>query len=168
MEVPTEAIREVRERTSAGILECKDALLEASGNIEKAIEDLRCRGSAIAEKKAGRITSKGIIEAYIHHTAQIGALVEVNCETDFVAHTDEFKQLAHNLAMQVAATSPQFITVAEIPADEELDSKAVCLLLQPSIKEPDRTVEEIVAETIAKVGENIKVRRFVRFELGCS
>jgi elongation factor Ts len=168
MEVPTEAIREVRDRTSAGILECKDALLEASGDIEKAIEHLRRRGSAIAEKKAGRVTSKGTIETYIHHTAQIGALIEVNCETDFVAHTDEFKQLAHNLAMQVAATSPKFITVAEIPTDEELDPQAVCLLLQPSIKDPDRTVEEIVAETIAKVGENIKVRRFVRFELGCN
>lgn len=168
MEVPTEAIREVRDRTSAGILECKDALLKASGDIEKAIEDLRCRGSAIAEKKAGRVTSKGIIETYIHHTAQIGVLVEVNCETDFVAHTDEFRQLAHNLAMQVAATSPQFITVEEIPADAKLDPQAVCLLLQPFIKEPDRSVGEIVAETIAKVGENIKVSRFARFELGCS
>jgi len=167
MEVSTEAIKEIRDRTSAGILECKMALLKAGGDVEKAIEVLRCRGLAIAEKKTGRITSKGIIEAYIHHTGQVGALIEVNCETDFVAHTDEFKQLAHNLAMQVAATSPQFITAEEIPADAELDPQAVCLLHQPFIKEPDRTVREIIAETIAKVGENIKVHRFARFELGC-
>jgi len=167
MEVSAEAIKEIRGRTSAGVLECKDALLETDGDIEKAIEALRCRGLAIAERKAGRITSKGVIEAYIHHTGQVGALVELNCETDFVAHTDEFRQLAHNLAMQVAAVSPQFITAEEIPADVELDPQAICLLLQPFIKEPDRTVGEIIAETIAKVGENIKVRRFVRFELGC-
>ena len=167
MKVSTQAIKEVRDRTSAGILECKDALIKTDGDIEKAIEVLRCRGLTIAEKKAGRITSKGVIEAYIHHTGQVGALVEVDCETDFVAHTDEFRQLAHNLAMQVAATSPQFITAEEIPADIELDPQAVCLLLQPFIKEPDRTVGEIIAETIAKVGENIKVPRFARFELGC-
>jgi len=167
MEVSTRVIKQVRDRTSAGILECKNALLETGGNVEKAIEALRYRGLTIAEKKAGRITSKGVIEAYIHHTGEVGALVEVNCETDFVAHTDEFKQLAHNLAMQVVATSPQFITAEEIPADAELDPQAVCLLHQPFIKEPDRTVREIIAETIAKVGENIKVRRFARFELGC-
>ena len=167
MEVSTKVIKQVRDRTSAGILECKNALLETGGNVEKAIEALRYRGLTIAEKKAGRITSKGVIEAYIHHTGEVGALVEVNCETDFVAHTDEVKQLAHNLAMQVVATSPQFITAEEIPADAELDPQAVCLLHQPFIKEPDRTVREIIAETIAKVGENIKVRRFARFELGC-
>jgi len=167
MDVSTKVIKQVRDRTSAGILECKNALLETGGNVEKAIEALRYRGLTIAEKKAGRITSKGVIEAYIHHTGEVGALVEVNCETDFVAHTDEFKQLAHNLAMQVVATSPQFITAEEIPADAELDPQAVCLLHQPFIREPDRTVREIIAETIAKVGENIKVRRFARFELGC-
>ena len=167
MEVSAEAIKEIRDRTSAGMLKCKDALLETGGNVEKAIEALRCRGLAIAERKAGRITSKGLIEAYIHHTGEVGALVEVNCETDFVAHTDEFKQLAHNLAMQVAATSPQFITAEEIPAETESAPEAVCLLHQPFIKEPDRTVKEIIAETVAKVGENIKVRRFARFELGC-
>ncbi len=167
MDVSTKVIKQVRDRTSAGILECKNALLETGGNVEKAIEALRYRGLTIAEKKAGRITSKGVIEAYIHHTGEVGALVEINCETDFVAHTDEFKQLAHNLAMQVVATSPQFITAEEIPADAELDPQAVCLLHQPFIREPDRTVREIIAETIAKVGENIKVRRFARFELGC-
>jgi len=167
MKVPAAAIKEVRDRTEAGILECKDALLEAGGDIEKAIEILKCRGLAIAKKKTGRIANQGLIEAYVHHTRQVGALVEVNCETDFVARTDEFRQLAHDLAMQVAATAPQFITAEEIPAEAELDPQEACLLLQPFIKEPDKTVEGIVAETIAKVGENIKIRRFTRFELGC-
>jgi len=128
---------------------------------------LKCRGRAIAGKKAGRIANEGVIEAYVHHTGRVGALVELNCETDFVARTDEFRQLAHDLAMQVAATSPQFITAAEIPAGAELEPQEACLLLQPFIKEFDKTVEDIIAETIAKVGENIKVRQFARFELGC-
>ncbi|MCD6599039.1 MAG: translation elongation factor Ts [Dehalococcoidia bacterium] len=166
MAISTEVIKEVRERTNAGILDCKNALLKANGDIEKAIENLKNRGLVIAEKKAARITNKGIIETYIHHTGQIGVLIEINCETDFVAHTDEFKQLAHDLAMQVAAAHAQFVTVEEIPEDVELDPKEVCLLLQPFVKNPDRSVEEVIAETIGKVGENIKVRRFVRFELG--
>jgi len=164
MKIPTEAIKEVRGRTDGGILECKNALLEASGDIEKAIEILKRHGLTIAERKKERIASEGVIEAYIHHTKQIGALVELNCETDFVAHTDEFRELARNLAMQVAATSPQFITVEEMPS--EADPETHCLLSQPFIKEPAKTVQEIIAETIAKVGENIKVRRFARFELG--
>jgi len=167
MKVSAKAIKEVRDRTEAGILECKDALLEAGGDIGKAIKVLKCRGHAIAKKKAERIANEGVIEAYVHHPGRIGALVELNCETDFVARTDEFRQLAHDLAMQVAATSPQFITAAEIPTEAELEPQEACLLLQPFIKEPDKTVEEIIAETIAKVGENIKVRRFARFELGC-
>jgi len=167
MEMSTEVIKEVRGRTNAGILECKNALLKTDGDIEKAIVNLRSRGLAIAEKKAARITSKGIIETYIHHTGQIGVLVEINCETDFVAQTDEFKELAHDMAMQVAAAHPQFVAEAEIPADTDLDPKEVCLLLQPFIKDPDKSVEEIISETIGKVGENIKIRRFVRFELGC-
>jgi elongation factor Ts len=167
MKFPTEALKEVRDRTSVGILECKDALLEADGSIDKAVEILRGRGLAVAEKKLGRATTEGIIEAYIHHTSRVGALVEINCETDFVAHTSEFRELAHNLALQVAATSPQFTSAEEIPAEEELEPQAACLLLQPFIKEPGKTVQEIIAETIAKVGENIKVRRFARFELGC-
>jgi len=167
MEMSTAVIKEVRGRTSAGILECKNALLKTDGDIEKAIANLRNRGLAIAENKAGRITSKGIIETYIHHTGQIGVLVEINCETDFAAHTDEVKELAHDMAMQVAAAHPQFVAETEIPADADLDPKEVCLLLQPFIKDPDKSVEEIIAETIGKVGENIKIRRFVRFELGC-
>ncbi len=166
MKISTEAIKEVRDRTNGGVLECKNALLETSGNIEKAIEILKSRGLAIAEKKKERVASEGVIEAYIHHTKRIGVLVELNCETDFVAHTDEFRELARNLAMQVAATSPQFITVEEVPSETEIDPQTHCLLSQLFIKEPAKTVQEIIAETIAKVGENIKVRRFVRFEIG--
>jgi len=167
MKISTEAVKEVRNRTTAGILDCKSALLEADGDVGRAIEVLKRRGLAIAEKKKERIVSEGIIEAYIHHTRRIGALVELNCETDFVARTDEFRELARNLAMQVAATSPQFISAEEMPSRTELDPQTACLLSQPFIKAPSRTVQEIVTETIAKVGENIKVQRFARFELGC-
>jgi elongation factor Ts len=164
MKISIGAVKELRNRTSAGVLECNDALSEAGGDIEKAIEILKHRGLAIAEKKKDVTVTEGVIEAYIHHTKRIGALVELNCETDFVAHTDEFKGLARDLAMQVAALSPQFITSEEIPP--EIDPQAACLLSQPFIKEPSKIVQEIIAETIAKVGENIKVRRFARFELG--
>jgi elongation factor Ts len=167
MKISTEAIKKVRERTSAGMLDCKHALLKAGGDAERAVEALKSRGFAIAEKKGERIASEGVIDAYIHHNRKLGALIELNCETDFVAHTDEFRQLAYDLAMQVAATSPQFITAEEMPAESGLDPKVVCLLQQPFIKDPDRTVGEIVADTIARVGENIKVRRFARFEPGC-
>ncbi len=167
MKVSAETVKEIRNRTNAGMLDCRDALLEAGGDTERAIEALKSRGLAIAEKKKERITSEGVVEAYIHHTNRIGALVELNCETDFVASTEEFKELAHNLAMQVAATSPQFITAGEISAETKIDPQTHCLLSQPFIKEPEKTVQEIIAEVIARVGENIKVRRFARFELGC-
>ncbi len=167
MRISTEVIKRVRNRTSAGVLDCKSALLEAEGDVEKAVDALRRHGLAIAEKKGEHTTSEGVVDAYIHHNRKVGALVELNCETDFVAHTDEFRQLAYNLAMQVTATSPQFITAEEMPEDSELDPKVVCLLQQPFIKEPDRTVQEIIVDTIARVGENIKVRRFARFEPGC-
>jgi elongation factor Ts len=107
-----------------------------------------------------------LIEAYIHTRGKIGAMVEVNCETDFVAHTGEFKELAHHLAMQVAAMSPQFITEEEVPKGADLEPQSACLLLQPYIKSPDKTIQDIINETIAKVGENIRVNRFVRFEMG--
>jgi len=166
MKISIEAVKELRSRTNAGVLECNKALLEASGDVEKAIEILEHRGLAIAEKKKDVAVAEGVIVAYIHHTRRIGALVELNCESDFVAHTEEFQRLAHDLAMQVAATSPQFITSEEMPSETEVDPQAACLLSQPFIKEPDKTVQEIIAQTIAKVGENIKVRRFARFELG--
>ena len=166
MKISVEAVKELRNRTNVGILECNKALLEVGGDIEKAIEFLKQRGVAIAEKKKDVAVTEGIIEAYIHHTKRIGALVELNCETDFVAHTDEFKELAHDLAMQIAATSPLFITSEEMPPEAEIDPQAACLLSQTFIKDLNKTVQEVVAETIAKVGENIKVRRFSRFQLG--
>jgi len=147
-------------------MECRNALLETEGDMEKALQCLRERGFLKAEKKAKRSASQGVIEAYIHTGGRIGAMVEVNCETDFVARTDEFKELAHRLAMQVAALSPQFISEEEIPKGADIEPQATCLLLQPYIKEPDKTVQDIIIETIAKVGENIKVSRFTRFELG--
>jgi elongation factor Ts len=166
MKISVETVKELRNRTNVGIADCNKALLEVGGDIEKAIEFLKQRGVAIAEEKKDLATTEGVIEAYIHHTKRIGALVELNCETDFVARTAEFKELAHDLAMQIAATSPQFLTSEEMPPEAETDPQTVCLLSQPFIKEPDKTVQEIITETIAKVGENIKVRRFARFELG--
>jgi len=166
MKISVEAVKELRNRTSVGIADCNKALSEVGGDIEKAVEFLKQRGIAIAEEKKDVAATEGVIEAYIHHTKRIGALVELNCETDFVARTAEFKELAHDLAMQIAATSPQFLTSEEMPPETETDPQAACLLSQPFIKEPTKTVQEIIAETIAKVGENIKVRRFARFELG--
>jgi elongation factor Ts len=166
MKISVEAVKELRNRTNVGIADCNKALLEVGGDIEKAIEFLKQRGVAIAEEKKDVSATEGVIEAYIHHTKRIGALVELNCQTDFVARTAEFKELAHDLALQIAATSPQFLTSEEMPPEAEIDPQAACLLSQPFIKEPTKTVQEIIAETIAKVGENIKVRRFARFELG--
>ncbi len=162
-------VKALREKTSAGVLDCRQALLNTDGDIQEALELLRQRGLAIAEKKASRTVGQGIIEAYVHHGGQIGAMVEVNCETDFVAHTSEFKELAHNLALQIAAMSPTFISSEEESSTEgegEEDPQKTCLLLQPFIKDDSKSVKELIAETIAKVGENIKVRRFARFELG--
>ena len=170
MEVSTTTIKDLREKTGAGIMDCKKALLEAKGNIEKAVEILNERGIALASKKAERAVDQGVIEAYVHPGGRIGVLVEVNCETDFVARTAEFKELAHNLALQIAAMCPQFISQEDMAQEPEIeadtDAKTACLLLQPYIKDPEKTIQDIVTETIAKVGENIKVRRFVRFELG--
>jgi elongation factor Ts len=166
MKISVEAVKELRNRTNAGIADCNRALLAVGGDIEKAIELLKQRGAAIAEKKKDAVASEGVIEAYIHHTKHVGALVELNCESDFVARTDEFRKLARDLAMQIAATSPRFISSEEMPPETEAEPETVCLLSQPFIRDPDRTVQEIVTETIAKLGENIKVRRFARFELG--
>jgi elongation factor Ts len=165
MKVPIEIVKELRSRTNAGLLECNKALLEANGDLEKAVEILRQRGLTVAEKKKERKVAEGIVEAYVHHNKRVAALVELNCETDFVARTGEFQMLAHDLAMQVAATSPLYVSSEEIPPGTDVDPQ-VCLLNQLFIKDPGRTVQDVIAETIAKVGENIKVRRFVRFELG--
>lgn len=162
--VSAKQIKELRERTGAGIMDCKKALEETGNDIAAATEILRQRGLAKAEKKAQREARQGLVQAYIHTRGRIGALVEVNCETDFVAQTDVFQELAHNLAMQVAATEPSLIVAEDAP--EGVDPSEACLLSQPFIKDPDKTVHDIIAETIAKVGENIQVRRFARFELG--
>ena len=164
--ISIELIKELRARTSAGISDCKNALNKTQGNIEAAIEVLRERGRLIAEKKSGRDPEEGLIEAYIHHSNHVGVLLELNCETDFVAKTDDFKQMAHNLAMQVAAMSPQYLSSDDLKDEEELDPKQVCLLEQPFIKDPGKTVKDVISEAIAKVGENIKIRRFSRYELG--
>ncbi len=166
MQISTAVVKELRRKTGAGVIDCKKALLEAEGKLEKAAEILNQRGLALARKKADRTADQGIIEAYVHQGGQIAVLVELNCETDFVARTDEFKELAHNLALQIAAMSPQFISPEDMPQETDTDPQMACLLLQPFIKDPNKTVQDIITETIAKVGENIKIRRFVRFELG--
>jgi len=170
VKIPIETVKEVRSRTNVGIADCNKALLEVGGDVEKAIEFLKQRGAAIAEAKKDEVATEGIVEAYIHHTKRVGSMVELNCETDFVARTPEFKELAHDLAMQVAASAPQFLTSEDMPAETEAETETetetVCLLSQPFIKDPTRTVQDIITETIAKVGENIRVRRFARFELG--
>jgi len=166
LKIPTVRVKELRDQSGAGIMDCRNALIEVQGDMAKALEILKQRSLFQAQKKANRSVNQGIIEAYIHIGGRIGAMVEVNCETDFVARTGEFKELAHHLAMQVAAVPPQFISKEEVPEGADIEPQAACLLLQPYIKDPDKTVQEIITETIAKVGENIKVNRFARFELG--
>jgi elongation factor Ts len=166
LNIPTDKVKELREQSGAGIMDCRKALIEAEGIIEKALEILKERNLLKAEKKSKRATSEGRIEAYIHAGGRIGAMVEVDCETDFAARTDEVKELSHCLAMQVAAMSPQFISPEEVPEGTDIEPEAACLLLQPYIKDPGMTVQDTINQTIAKVGENIKVSRFARFELG--
>ncbi len=173
----TSQVKELRERTGAGIMDCKRALEETGGDLERAAAAIRQQGLAKAEKKSGRVAQQGVIEPYIHGAGRIGAIVEVNCETDFVARTEDFRGLAHDLAMQVAATSPRYVSEDEIPAEAmpELEREygsrqraleAVSLLDQPFIKDGKQTVRDLVREQIAKLGENIVVRRFARFEVG--
>jgi elongation factor Ts len=159
-------VKQLRELTGAGVMECKRALEETNGDIGRAAELLREWGAARAEKRAAREASQGLVEAYIHAGGRVGALVEVNCETDFVARTDTFKDLAHDIAMQVAAMEPLSVSQEDLPEGAEGDPKDLCLLQQPFIKDAGRTVEDVIKEAIAKTGENIRVRRFVRFELG--
>lgn len=166
MKIPTDTVKELREQSGAGIIECRNVLLETEGDIEKALQVLKQRSLFKAEKKRKRSASQGLVEAYIHGGGRIGAMIEVNCETDFVARTDEFKELAHNLAMQVVAQDPQFLSGEEAPEGTEGEAQTICLLLQPYIKNTDMTVQDLINETIAKVGENIKVSKFARFELG--
>jgi elongation factor Ts len=166
LEVTTAMIKELREQSGAGIMDCRSALMECDGDTEKALDFLKEKGLLKAQKKSERTTGQGLIESYIHTAGRIGAMIEVNCETDFVARTEEFKGLAHCLAMQVAALTPKYVSEEEIPEGEEVDPKEVCLLSQPYIKDPTMTVKDVIVEAIAKVGENIQVGRFVRYELG--
>ena len=167
MEISITSIKELREQSGAGIMDCRRALTKCEGDMEKALEDLKEMGCLKAAKKEERATEKGLVEAYIHVGGRIGAMVEVNCETDFVARTDVFKELAHNLAMQVAAMCPEYISEEDIPEDTEVeDIEAACLLKQAYIKDQTMTVKDVIVEAIAKTGENIKVSRFTRFELG--
>ena len=189
-------VKKLREMTGAGMMECKKALQQADGDFDRASDILRERGLAQAAKKAGREANEGLIESYIHLQGRIGALVEVNCETDFVANTPDFHTLAHDIAMHVAATNPRFVSRDQVPAEEleherrvlsaqaenegkpaaiiekmvtgrmEKFYKEVCLLDQPFIKNPDLTVDQLLKEHIARLGEHIVVRRFVRFERG--
>lgn len=167
MQISTDRIKELRDQTGAGILDCRNALLETAGNSEKAVQLLKEKGLLQAKKTAEkeRVTAQGLVEAYIHTNGCLGAMVEVNCETDFVARLQEFKDLAHNLAMQVAALSPQFISKEEIPAGADVEPETACLFLQPFIKDPTRTIQDLVNEVIAKTGEKIRVKRFCRFAL---
>jgi len=175
--ITTEMIKALRDKTGAGIMDSKRALQETDGNIDKAMDFLRQQGLAKAGKKADRTANEGAIQTYIHGQGRIGAMVEVNCETDFVARTEDFKSLAYDVAMQVAAMSPRYTTVDEIPeqdyaelerefGDRDTAVKAVVLSEQAFIKDPKKTIGDLVKEAISKLGENIVVRRFARFELG--
>ena len=195
MSVSAAQVKDLRERTGAGMLDCRNALVETEGDIDKAIDLLREKGLSQAAKKSSRIAAEGLVESYIHG-GRIGALIEINTETDFVAKTDEFKQFIKDMAMQVAASSPKYVSKEDVPEEdikrerevlmnqvvnegkpEHVASKIVegrlgkfyeqiCLLEQPFIKEPSVKVKDLLNEKIAKIGENIKIRRFVRFEVG--
>ncbi|MHB1981831.1 MAG: translation elongation factor Ts [Sulfobacillus sp.] len=191
--ISADVVRQLRERTGAGMMDCKRALEHAEGDMEAAADFLRKHGLATAAKKAGRVAAQGVVEAYVHAGGRIGVLIEVNCETDFVANTDDFRQLCHDLALQVAASSPAYVSREHVPpevAAKEADIlraqaeqsgkpaaviekmvegriakfyEEVCLLEQPFIRSPEMTVGTRVAETVAKTGENIQIRRFSRF-----
>jgi len=193
--IKAEDVKKLREMTGAGMIACKKALLESSGDFDGAIKNLRKTGSKIADKKIGRGTSEGYVGSYIHSNGKIGVLVEVNCETDFVARSEEFRSLVHDLAMHIAATSPKYISLkdigfetieerkkefAEATKNEKkpkeiiekiLEGKLkkhfdeICLLSQLFVKDPEKTVGELITEKIAKFGENVKVNRFVKFEI---
>ncbi len=194
--ISAEMVKELREKTGAGIMDCKAALTESDGNIEAAIDYLRKKGIATAKKRAGRAASEGTIQSYIHMGGKIGVMVEVNCETDFVAKNDDFRDLAKNIAMHIAATNPVGIIPEDVPEDiierekdiyraQALETgkpenildkiaegklqkffKENCLLQQPYVRDPDMTVEDLLNEAIGKIGENITIRRFSRFQIG--
>lgn len=196
MEITAAMVKQLRDASGAGMMDCKKALTEADGNMERATELLREKGLASASKKAGRVAAEGLVESYIHAGGKIGVLVEVNCETDFVAKTDNFRQFVRDIAMHIAATNPEFVRREEVSServerereilrvqtlnegkpehivdkivDGRIDKfyKDICLLEQAFVKEPDKNVEQLVKEKIAQIGENISIRRFSRFVVG--
>jgi len=195
-DISAEEVKRLRQRTGAGMMDSKKALQEAGGDMDRAVEILRERGLASAQKRAGRSATQGVIDAYIHHNNTVGVLVEVNCETDFVAKTEEFRRLARNVALHIASAMPQWVTREEVPEeileterriyeaearqkgkpDNALDRnvegklqgffKTTVLLDQPFVKEPEKTIQQLIDEVSAKVGEKVAVRRFVRYKLG--
>jgi elongation factor Ts len=196
MSATADQVKQLREETGAGVLECKKALDEAGGDMAKAANILQERGLAMAEKRAGRETSAGVLDLYSHGEGRVGVMIEVNCETDFVARTDEFRAFAHEMALQVAASAPHWVAVADVPQDVVEEQRAesrkqaeaedkpadvidrivegrlgkffqeACLLEQPYIRDDERSVEEVLKEMIATTGENITIRRFVRWSVG--
>ncbi len=196
MNITAEMVKELRERTGAGMMDCKRALTETAGDMDKAITYLREKGLAAAAKKAGRIAAEGLVDSYIHLGGRIGVLVEVNCETDFVAKTDVFRAFVKDIAMQIAAAKPEYVSREEVPQEVlerekeiyrsqaknegkpdnvaekivagriEKYFKEACLLEQPFIKDPDLTIQQLLNAKIAQIGENILIRRFARFERG--
>lgn len=196
MNISAQLVKELRERTGAGIMECKSALQEAGGNLDKAIELLRKRGKEIAAKKSTRKASEGIIYSYIHPPGKVGTIIELNCETDFVAKNEKFLSLAKDLAMHITAMAPKYMNVDDVPQEvldklkslfleqaqaEKKDESTInriveeklnrffaenCLMAQPFIKEPDKTIKDLIEENIALLGENIVLKRYVRFSVG--
>jgi len=192
--ISAQMVNDLRIATGAGLLDCKKALTEANGNVEEATMILRKKGAASAAKKAERATKEGVIESYIHVGGKVGVLIEVNCETDFVARNDEFRAFVKDLCLQIAAASPVYVTREEVPeadvakereiaaaqvlgkppaavqkiVEGKLDKfySTICLLDQPFVKEPEKTVKELLTHQISKTGENIQVRRFIRYQLG--
>jgi len=166
MDIPVSAVKEVRTKTNAGMLDCRKALEQSNGDVAGAIEALKQKGFAMAEKRAERAVGEGIVAAYVHHNNRVAALVELNCETDFVARTEDFRRLAYDLAMHVVASSPAFLCKDDMPADCEVAVEEACLLSQPYVKDPSKTIADLITESIARTGENIKIGKFTRIELG--
>ena len=196
MNITSQMVKDLRDKTGAGMMDCKKALSENAGNMEKAIDFLRQKGLAVAAKRAGRATSEGVIETYIHAGGKLGVMVELNCETDFVAKTDDFREFARDVAMHVAAANPVSLSREDVPADlvererqiyvqQALDSgkpanivekmvvgkidrylSEICLLEQQFVKNPEKSIQDMLTELIGKMGENVSIRRFVRFQVG--
>lgn len=166
MNIPATAVKEVREKTNAGVLDCRKALEQCNGDIAQAIDALRQKGFAMAEKRASRAVGEGIVAAYLHHNSKVGALVELNCETDFVARNEDFKRLAYDIAMHVVASRPVYLCKEDLPADCELPAEEACLLAQPYVRDPSKSIADLITEAIAKTGENIKIGKFSRIEVG--